>query len=117
MLFRKKRHKIEPDLTKEDMEELVTENIQFAERYSNEGNVSGMEMSLEIVLKYSQKIGKNFDSHIINKIKLKGYELGEKNLREMALKYEKEGKVQEARNAINLANIYGNEAKLLKYII
>jgi hypothetical protein len=117
MLFRRKKTAVEPELTREDMEELVDENIQFAEKYASEGNVSGMEMSMEIAMKYGQKIGRSFDSKMIEKIKLMGYELGEKSLREKALEFQKQGKAKEAQNALQLASIYGNEARLLRYIM
>lgn len=117
MLFKKKKREIEPELPREDMVELVDENIKFAEKYASEGNVSGMEMALEIVAKYSQKIGRKLETQKTEKIKLIGYERGEKALKERAMKLQKEGKIREAQNAIKLANAYGNEAKMLRLTI
>ncbi len=99
------------------MEELVDENMRVAKRHANAGNVSGMEMSLEIALEYAQKMGRSFDSQEIGKIKLMGYERGEKMMRERAAELQKEGKLREARNAVALASSYGNEAKMLKYTL
>jgi hypothetical protein len=99
------------------MEELVNENIRFANRYASVGNVSGMEMSLEIVMQYAQKIGRSFDSREIGKIKLAGYERGAKLMQEKAAELQKEGKIREAQNAIKLASTYDNEAKMLKYTL
>jgi hypothetical protein len=115
MFRRKKREDTGPELSREEMEELVDENIQFAKRYANLGNVSGMEMSLEIVMQYAQKIGRSFDSREMGNIKLTGYERGAKLMQEKAAELQKEGKIREAQNAIKLASTYDNEAKMLKY--
>lgn len=117
MLFRRKKREIEPELSREEMEELVGENFQSAKDYASEGNVSGMEMALEIVMKYSQRIGKTFDSREIAKIKLTGYELGEKMLKERAAEFQKAGKTREAENAVRLASSYGSEARMLRYTL
>ena len=117
MFRRKKKSETGPELSREEMEELVDENIQFAKRYASEGNVSGMEMSLEVAMQYGQKIGRSFRSLEIAKIKLMGYERGEKVMRERAEELQKEGKIREAQNAVRLANTYGNEAKMFKYTL
>ena len=116
-MFRKKKSKTEPELSREDMEELVNENMQFAKKYADEGNVSGMEMSLEIAMQNAQKIGRSFDSQEIGKIKLMGYERGEKLMRERTTELQKVGKINDAQNAARLASTYGNEAKMLKYTL
>ena len=117
MMFRRKKSEAGPELSREDMEELVDENIRFARKYASEGNVSGMEMSLEVVVQYGQKIGRSLSSQETARIKLMGYERGEKALRERALELQKAGKMREAQNAAGLAITYGNEAKMLKYTL
>ena len=112
---RKKKPESEPKLTREDMEQLVNENIEFADRYAKAGNVSGMEMSMELALKYAQKIGRSFDSQKILEIKLLAYERGEKLMRKKAQELEDAGKLQEAQNAAQLAETYSNEARMIKY--
>ena len=117
MFRRKKKPETGPELSREEMEELVDENIQFAKRYANAGNVSGMEMSLEIVMQYAQKIGRSFDSREIGKIKLTGYERGTKVMQQRAAELQKEGKLREAQNATKLANTYDSEAKMIKFAL
>jgi len=117
MFRRRKKPKAELELSREEMEQLVGENIQFAKRYARAGNVSGMEMSLEITMQYAQKLGRSFDSQEIGKIKLTGYERGEKVMRERIAELQKAGKTREAQNAARLAATYGNEAKMLKYTL
>ena len=117
MFRKKKKEEVGPELSREEMEELVDENIQFAKRYANLGNVSGMEMSLEIAIQYAQKIGRSFDSQEMGRIKLAGYESGAKLMQEKAAELQKEGKIREAQNAIKLASTYDNEAKMLKYVL
>ena len=116
-MFRRKKTKTEPDLTREEMTELVDDNFRLAEKYAKAGNVSGMEMSLEIAMEYAQKIGRSFDSQEIGKIKLTGYERGEKALRERAIALNEAGKTREAQKANDLASAYGSEAKILKYTL
>ena len=117
MFRKKKKEEVGPELSREEMEELVDENIHFAKRYANLGNVSGMEMSLEIVMQYAQKIGRSFDSREMGKIKLAGYERGAKLMQERAATLQKEGKIREAQNAVKLASTYDSEAKMLKYTL
>ena len=117
LLRRRKKPQAGPELSREEMEELVDENMRVAKRHARAGNVSGMEMSLEIALQYAQKIGRSFDSQEMAKIKFMGYERGEKVMRERAAQLEKEGKMREAQNAMRLASTYGDEAKMLKYTL
>ncbi len=117
MFRKKKKAKTGPDLTREEMTELVDDNFRLAKRYASAGNVSGMEMSLEIAMEYAQKIGRSFDSREIAEIKLTGFEHGEKALQERAMDLKEAGKLREAQKANDLAVIYGNEAKLLKYTL
>jgi hypothetical protein len=117
MFRRKKKPETGPELSREEMEELVDENIRFAKRYASVGNVSGMEMSLEIAVQYAQKIGRSFDSREMGKIKLAGYERGAKLMQERVTKLQKEGKIREAQNAAKLASAYDSEAKMLKYML
>jgi len=117
MIFRRKKSETGPELSREEMEELVDENIRFARKYASEGNVSGMEMSLEVVTQYAQKIGRSLDSQEMAKIKLMGYERGAKAMRERAAELQKEGKIREAQNAVKLASTYGDEARMLKYTL
>ncbi len=118
-MFRRKKKKKEtgPDLTREEMAELVDENFRLAKKYASAGNVSGMEMSLEIAMEYAQKIGRSFDSQEIAKINLMGFEHGEKALQERSTELKEAGKLREAQKAGDLAIIYGNEAKMLKYTL
>ncbi len=117
-MFRKKKlEKTGPDLTREEMTELVDENFQLAKKYANAGNVSGMEMSLEIAIEYAQKIGRSFDSQEMARIKLTGFERGEKTLKERAMELKDAGKLREAQKANDLATIYGDEAKILRYTL
>ena len=74
-----------------------------------------MEMSMELALKYAQKIGRSFDSQKILEIKLLAYERGEKLMRKKAQELEDAGKLQEAQNAAQLAETYSNEARMIKY--
>ena len=117
MFSRKKKPETGPELSREDMEELVNENMKSAKDYASAGNVSGMEMSLEVAMQYAQKIGRSFDSLEIAQIKLMGYERGAKVMRERAAELKNAGKMGEARNAATLANTYGDEAKILKYAL
>ena len=117
MFHRKKKKETGPEFTREEMEELVTENIKAAKKYASEGNVSGMEMSLEEVMKYGKKIGREMDSTELAKLKLMGYENGAKVLRDRAAALQEAGKTGEAQNASRLAITYGNEAKMLKYTL
>ena len=119
MLFwNKKPKKIpEPDLTKEEMQEIVDENIKFLRIYANEGNVSGMEMVLEEAIKYGRKLGISLDSNEIAKIKMLGYRHSEKIMRNKAEELSKAGKARESENALELAEKYLNEAELLKRIL
>lgn len=117
-MFRKKKpEKIGPDLTREEMAELVDGNFRLAKKYASAGNVSGMEMSLEIAVEYAQKLGRSFDSQEMAEIKLMGFERGEKALKERAIELKEAGKLREAEKANNLAAIYGDEAKILRYTL
>lgn len=116
MFFRKKK-KPELELTKEEMEEILKESISYAKSYAVNGNVSGMEMSLENVEKYSKKLGISYDSTELTKIKLMGYERGEKLMRKKAEELQKAGKIREFNNAIALADEYGNEARILRNLL
>jgi hypothetical protein len=104
----------EPELTREEIEELVDENIKFAKIYANHGDVSGMETSLEIVMKYGQKIGKSLSSDEVAKIKFEGYDLGAKLMRKRANELKNAGRISEAENAEMLADSYTSEAMMLK---
>ncbi len=116
MLFWNKKPKRipEPDLTKEEMQEIVDENIKFLRIYANEGNVSGMEMALEEAIKYSLKLGNPLDSDEIAKIKMIGYKHGGEIMHEKAKELSEAGKVRESQNALELAEKYANEAELLR---
>jgi hypothetical protein len=116
MLFiRRKPMRIpEPELSREELEELVRENFHFAKEYADAGNVSGMEMSLEEMTKYGQKIGMKFSSDEISKIKLIGYERGAELMRKNAEELRKANKIRESQNADTLADNYANEAKMIK---
>jgi len=119
MLFWKKKKKIapEPELSKDDIIEIINENIKYAKIYSNDGNVSGMEMSIEIAIKYSNQLGQMLDSDDIAKIKLIGYERGEKLMRKKANEFRAEGKINQADNAEILADNYASEALMLRQTI
>ena len=114
-MLRKKREESGPDLTSEEMEQLVNENFRLAKKYASAGTVSGTEMALETVMLYAKKIGRTFDSKEIDRIKLMAYERGEKALRERAKELQEAGKYHEAQQAAGLSITYGNEAKMLKY--
>lgn len=116
MFFRKKK-KFEPELTKEEIKEIVNESIKYAKSYAANGNVSGMEMSLESVEKYSKKLGAPYDSTELTKIKLMGYERGENLMRKKAEEFQKAGKIREFNNAMTLADEYGNEARILRSLL
>lgn len=111
---RKPKRIPEPDLTKDEMQEIVDENVKFAKIYANDGNVSGMEMALEDALKYSRKLGKSLDSNEITKIKMTGYKNGAKVMQNRAEELSKVGKIRESQNAHELATKYANEAEMLK---
>jgi len=115
MLFRRKKEIPEPELTREEMEELVDEGLKYAGQYAAEGNVSGMEMALEEAIKYGRKIGRSFDPDNIDRIRLQGYELGEKLMRKQAEEYQGAGKLREYQNAMQLADSYGGQAEMLRY--
>jgi len=113
--WRKKPKPIpEPELTREELEEIVDENIKFAKMYADHGDVSGMETALEIVMKYGQKIGRTIGSDELAKIKLEGYDRGAKLMRQRAKEFRDEGKIHEADNAQMLADSYTSEALMLK---
>lgn len=116
MLFWRKKPKAtpEPELTREEIAEIVDESIKYAKICANDGSVSGMEMALQDAIKYGRKIGKSFDSTEIAEIKLIGYERGEKIMREKEEEFRKAGRLNEAQNTLQLAESYGNEARLLK---
>lgn len=118
-MFMRRKKKLEtgPELSREEMEELVDENFQIAKKYASAGNVSGMEMSLEIAMEYGQKIGRSFDSEEMAKVKFMGYERGAKMMREKAAELQKAGETRQAENSIKLARSYSNEAKMLKYTL
>lgn len=116
--FKRKQKRIpEPDLTEDEMQEIIEENFKFAKIYANDGNVSGMEMALEEALKYSKKLKKSVDSNEITKIKVNGYEKGAKAMQDKAEELSKAGKIRESQNANELASRYANEAELLKRLI
>lgn len=116
MFFRKKKIP-EPVLTREEMEEIVRESISYAKSYAANGNVSGMEMSLEDAEKYGKKLGISYDSTELIKIKLMGYERGEKLMRKRAEDLQKTGKIRESNNAITLADEYASEARMLRTLL
>ncbi len=116
-MFFKRKKKTEIELTKEEMEEILNESINYAKSYAASGNVSGMEMSLEDVEKYSKKLGISYDSSELTKIKLMGYERGEKLMRKKAEELQKAGKIREFNNAIALADEYSNEARMLRTLL
>ncbi len=116
MFFRKKK-KPELELTREEMEEILRESISYAKSYAANGNVSGMEMSLEDVEKYSKKLGISYDSKDLTQIKLMGYERGERLMRKKADEFQKAGKTREFNNAITLADEYKNEARILRTLL
>jgi hypothetical protein len=49
-MFRRKKKAEGPELSREEMEELVDENMRVAGKQARAGNVAGMEMSLEIAM-------------------------------------------------------------------
>jgi hypothetical protein len=119
MFWWKKKQKAitEPELIREEIEELVAENIKFAKIYAHHGDVSGMEMALEIIMKYGRRIDKSLATDEIAEIKLEGYEKGAKLMRQSAIKLKNEGKINEANNAEMLADSYAGEALILKQTI
>lgn len=118
MFFRRRRRKIyEPELSIEEMEELVSEGIRYAAQYAEEGNVSGMEMALEEAIKYARKLKKELDPTEIDRIKLKGYELGGQLMQKRAEQLKREGKVRESQNANILAEEYKKQAELIRRFV
>ena len=117
MLLRRKKSKSTVDLSVEDSLELVRSNMQYAEQCASEGNVSGMEMALEVALEQGRKIGHTFPERRISEIKLMGYERGVAVLESRIQNLEAEGKSIEAQRLQMLLETYSNEAELLRHAL
>jgi hypothetical protein len=113
-MLRRKKEKSELDLSVDEINDLIRENLQYAEKFAHEGNVSGMEMALEVAVENAQKIGRTLKSSRISEIKLMGYERGVESLQEQIKKLEAEGKSVEAQRLQILLASYSNEAELFR---
>ena len=114
MLFRRKKTEATVDLSVDEINDLIRSNLEYAEQCAHEGNVSGMEMSLEVALEQAQKIGRTLKSSRISEIKLMGYERGVESLQAQIKSLEAEGKSVEAQRLQMLLESYSNEAELFR---
>jgi DNA replication protein DnaD len=114
MLFRRKKTESTLDLSVDEINDLIRSNLEYAEQCAHEGNVSGMEMALEVALEHAQKIGRTIKSSRISEIKLIGYERGVESLQARIKSLEAEGKSVEAQRLQMLLESYSNEAELFR---
>jgi len=117
MLFRRKKTESTLQLSVDEINDLIRSNLEYAEQCSREGNVSGMEMALEVAAENAQKIGRRLKSKHISEIKLMGYEHGVESLKARIKSLEEEGKSVEAQRLRMLLETYSNEAELLRYAL
>jgi len=114
MLFRRKQAESSLDLTVDEVNDLIQSNLEYAEQCANEGNVSGMEMALEVAVENARKVSRTLQSRRISEIKLLGYERGVELMQEQIKNLEAEGKSVEAQRLQILLGSYLNEAELFK---
>jgi len=114
MLFKRKKKESTLELSVDEINDLIRSNLEYAEQCAHEGNVSGMEMALEVALEHAQKIGRTLESSRISEIKLMGYERGVDSLKARIKDLETEGKSVEAQRLQMLLESYSNEAELFK---
>lgn len=117
MLFRRKKAQSTLELSVDEINDLIRSNVEYAEQCSCEGNVSGMEMALEVAAENAQKIGRTLASRRISEIKLMGYERGVEALKARIKSLQEEGKSVEAQRLQMLLETYSNEAELLRYTL
>jgi TATA-binding protein-associated factor Taf7 len=114
MLFRRKKVESSLDLSVDEINDLIRSNLEYAEQCAREGNVSGMEMALEVALEQARKVSRTLKSSRISEIKLTGYERGVESLQGQIKDLEGEGKSVEAQRLQMLLESYFNEAELLR---
>lgn len=114
MLFRRKKAESTLELSVDEINDLIRSNLKYAEQCAHEGNVSGMEMALEVASEHALKIGRTLKSSRISEIKLMGYERGVEALQTQMKNLEAEGKSVEAQRLQMLLESYSNEAELFR---
>lgn len=112
-MFRRKKRPQSP-LTDEERRELIRENLEYARKCAEEGNVSGMEMALESVITHSHAINEIVDMRSLSRIKLTGYQRGVEKLNERIESLRLEGKSDEAEKLSALLRSYRREAASIK---
>ena len=114
MLFKRKKTESTLELSVDEINDLIRSNLKYAEQCAHEGNVSGMEMALEVASEHALKIGRTLKSSRISEIKLMGYERGVEALQTQIKNLEAEGKSVEAQRLQMLLESYSNEAELFR---
>ncbi|MBC8232286.1 hypothetical protein H8E77_22295 [bacterium] len=114
MLFKRKKQESTVDLSVDEINDLIDSNLKYAERCAHEGNVSGMEMALEVASERALRVSRTLKSSRISEIKLMGYERGVESLQAQIKNLEAEGKSIEAQRLQMLLASYSNEAELFR---
>ncbi|HID55045.1 TPA: hypothetical protein EYP37_00835 [Candidatus Poribacteria bacterium] len=113
-MFRRRKKKVQSPLTEEERRELIRENMEYARRCAEDGNVSGMEMAIEMVIKHSHAINEIVDMGEIKRIKLTGYQRGVERLNRKIATLREEGNEEEAERLSILMRSYRREALSIK---
>ena len=113
-MFRRRRKKPQSPLTEEERRELIRENMEYARKCAEDGNVSGMEMAIEMVINHSHAINEIVDMMEIKRIKLMGYQRGVEVLNQRIATLREEGKEEEAERLGILMRSYRREALSIK---
>ncbi len=113
-MFRRRKKRPQSPLTEEERRELIRENMEYARRCAEDGNVSGMEMAIEMVINHSHAINEIVDMMEIKRIKLTGYQKGVEELNRRIALLREEGKEEEAERLGILMRSYRREALSIK---
>ncbi|MCD6508565.1 hypothetical protein J7M22_18335 [Candidatus Poribacteria bacterium] len=113
-MFRRRREKPQSPLTEGERRELIRENMEYARKCAEDGNVSGMEMAIEMVINHSHAINEIVDMMEIKRIKLMGYQRGVEVLNQRIATLREEGKEEEAERLGILMRSYRREALSIK---
>ncbi|HEX30181.1 TPA: hypothetical protein ENG04_08890 [Candidatus Poribacteria bacterium] len=113
-MFRRRRKKPQSLLTEGERRELIRENMEYARKCAEDGNVSGMEMAIEMVINHSHAINEIVDMMEIKRIKLMGYQRGVEVLNQRIATLREEGKEEEAERLGILMRSYRREALSIK---
>lgn len=113
-MFRRRKKKPQSPLTEEERRVLIRENMEYARKCAEGGNVSGMEMAIEMVIKHSHAINEIVDMMEIKRIKLMGYQKGVEALNRRIEALREEGNEEEAERLGMLMRSYRREALSIK---